>query len=215
MNTFRFVVLAMAPLLLLGCTVERVHIDDDRTVPHGDAGAPCVTDDDCQDLKFCSGHEVCIQSVCYPGPGVDLLDNLQCTDDVCDPATGVITHPPVKADDGDPCTIDGCTEGIGIWHAPSMAAGCPVPTNLLSEADACEMLSNKMSSLLAAMGCSATLHACPELMLYLGSEPCSTYDPGTVGGCIHIYEAQSSCAALISAIKSCQPVSYPPPGGCP
>jgi hypothetical protein len=86
-------------------------------------------DDDCEEGAPCSGHEVCIQGACFPGPGIDLLDTLQCTDDLCDPATGVITHPPVKVDDGNVCTLDGCTEGKGIWHEPVTDGACAPPTD--------------------------------------------------------------------------------------
>jgi len=95
----------------------------------GAASRPCAVDDDCEEGAPCSGHEVCIQGACFPGPGIDLLDTLQCTDDLCDPATGVITHPPVKVDDGNVCTLDGCTEGKGIWHEPVTDGGCAPPTD--------------------------------------------------------------------------------------
>lgn len=76
--------------------------------------------------------------VCYPGRGEEFHDMLSCTDDLCDPATGLAYHPPINVDDGDPCTIDGCSEIGGVWHMPDPAcapdggagggdldAGCP------------------------------------------------------------------------------------------
>lgn len=92
----------------------------------GGSGAtpPCETDDDCGPGSPCAGHDACIEQTCYPGPGVDLLDDEQCTNDVCDLATGAITHPPVDVDDGNACTLDGCTEGVGIWHTRVDAPVC-------------------------------------------------------------------------------------------
>lgn len=124
-----FVVLWSTLILIVGCGGDQITIDDDATVPRGTNEKPCTTDDDCQNLKLCTGHEVCIKSVCFPGSGVDLLDNLQCTDDLCDPMTGIITHPPVKVDDGNVCTLDGCTEGVGIWHQPLTEGACSPPVD--------------------------------------------------------------------------------------
>lgn len=93
-----------------------VRAEDQSNDPSSDGFVACVTDDDCQNPQPCTGHEVCLRGVCMPGQGIHLLDSTQCTDDICDLATGVIRHPPVDVDDEDPCTEDGCTDGIGIWH---------------------------------------------------------------------------------------------------
>lgn len=178
-------------------------------------GPPCLDDDDCVNAKPCNGKAVCVEGRCYVGNGTDVDDKLMCTDDMCDPLTGVVTHPPHAVDDGDSCTIDGCTEGTGVWHAPAAANGCPPISGAMSEMAACDAISGKLSDMLVALGCAATLHGCPELMTWLGNEPCSSYDPSTVAGCVHLYGVQTSCDSLMTAAKECKPVSYPPAGGCP
>ena len=41
---------------------------------------------------------------------------------MCDPATGLITHPATNVDDNDPCTADGCNSITGVFHNPI----CPI-----------------------------------------------------------------------------------------
>lgn len=125
------VVVGLIAMVGLAACVTKLPVDEgDGAGGSGGASVrPCVVDADCEEGAPCSGHEACIQGACFPGPGIDLLDALQCTDDLCDPATGVITHPPVKVDDGNICTVDGCTEGKGIWHEPVTDGACAPPTD--------------------------------------------------------------------------------------
>lgn len=44
---------------------------------------------------------------------VELDDGDACTDDLCNPTTGVITHIPISFDDDDPCTEDSCDPTSG------------------------------------------------------------------------------------------------------
>lgn len=86
---------------------------------------PCATDDDCTPSdNLCNGPPLCIKGACFPGKGPSIFDGKQCTNDACDPETGVISHTPVSMDDGDPCTEDACTEGVGITHTPIKSEAC-------------------------------------------------------------------------------------------
>ena len=107
-----------------GCSVGDEDLFGDARPRDTEPRIECFDDDDCQNLALCTGHEVCIQNVCFPGPGLNLTDHLQCTDDKCDLATGLISHPFVNIDDKNPCTVDGCTEGLSIWHVPLSSETC-------------------------------------------------------------------------------------------
>lgn len=84
--------------------------------------------------------------------GIDCSDGVECTDDVCDPATGLCDNP--TAPDGTPCSTGGCQEGActsvfhcteeGIVNAISAAAGsytgpytfaCNVPTTVTTTSE--------------------------------------------------------------------------------
>jgi len=95
---------------------------------------------------------VCHQGQCVPqGTVTNCNDGNFCTDDGCDPATGC-THTnntapcangnacvtddvcsngqcvggvPVNCDDGDPCTLDSCSQSAGCIHTPIHTMGCP------------------------------------------------------------------------------------------
>lgn len=60
----------------------------------------------CSDGNACNGPEICdALAVCLPGTPLTVDDGNVCTADVCDPATGSVTHPPVVA--GTPCSSTG------------------------------------------------------------------------------------------------------------
>jgi cysteine-rich repeat protein len=65
----------------------------------------------------------CTQDSCDPASGVKhdplpgINDNNACTEDKCDAATGNIAHTPLSTDDGDLCTIDSCDPATGVQHA--------------------------------------------------------------------------------------------------
>ncbi len=98
-------------------------------VPKGcDDGNPC-TQDSCDDVEGCKYTQVsgpacvlddrcqvgqCNQGMCVIPPDASCDDGNQCTDDVCDPATGCINTllNDVPCDDGDACTERGtCFQG--------------------------------------------------------------------------------------------------------
>jgi hypothetical protein len=60
----------------------------------------------CSDGNACNGAETCdALAVCLAGTPLTVDDGNVCTLDVCDPATGSVTHPPVVA--GTPCSSSG------------------------------------------------------------------------------------------------------------
>ena len=101
---------------------------------------PCAEDGDCGDNNACT-DDVCTGGICEhmdnfnaatqcctPSDGTRtvIVDGELCTDDMCDPQTGVVTHPPVElpttCDDGHLCTEnDVCTGGA---CAGTTISGC-------------------------------------------------------------------------------------------
>jgi len=76
-----------------------------------------MMDADCaEDADLCTTAQ-CLNSICVQTPGpVDDAD--PCTDDACDPMTGIVSHLPAIIDDADLCTVDACTQQDGITHTP-------------------------------------------------------------------------------------------------
>ncbi|MFO0737732.1 MAG: hypothetical protein U0270_17700 [Labilithrix sp.] len=116
------------------------------------AGTACANGDRCDGDEVCDGAGACVA-----GTPPTLTDGNPCTDDACDPATGVthvprpagdlacndsnacngleacdgagtcIPGPPPSVDDQNICTVDGCSPISGPFHTP--IAGCdPTPT---------------------------------------------------------------------------------------
>ncbi|HXK17514.1 MAG TPA: hypothetical protein VNG33_06920, partial [Polyangiaceae bacterium] len=141
------------------------------TSPSFDDGNPCTVDScdptsgarhvptaagsSCADANHCNGEETCSPSgVCAAAAPPLVDDGNACTQDSCDPASGV-QHSPLPAgascgagnacrspgvcdaggacnpgapnnpDDGNPCTIDSCDPTTGVVHTPVAAGtGC-------------------------------------------------------------------------------------------
>ncbi|MCC6649159.1 MAG: hypothetical protein IT374_26770 [Polyangiaceae bacterium] len=104
-----------------------------------DDGSPCTQDvcvgsvcenksylnPSCSDGNACNGKEVCaVDGACQKGAPVSVDDGDACTDDVCDPATGIVQHKPRSVGDGDPCTVDACNPKTGeITHVSMVDDG--------------------------------------------------------------------------------------------
>jgi uncharacterized repeat protein (TIGR01451 family) len=94
---------------------------------NGQCSNPAKPEDSpCDDSNACTGwaggFDHCSGGACIPGAAVPGDDNNPCTDDICDPQTG-IQHIPNTApcEDGNPCTAgDTCSGG-------SCVAGGPAP----------------------------------------------------------------------------------------
>jgi hypothetical protein len=69
----------------------------------------------CPDATLCNGDETCVAGVCTPGTPLACDDGDVCTVDGCSPDTGC-TFTPDPCDDGDPCTADTCAPGVGCQH---------------------------------------------------------------------------------------------------
>ncbi len=95
---------SFACVLLSACGASE--LSDEATELPDAWGEACAEDADCQDGFACNGVEVCAAGRCVAGAAPD-------------------------CDDGDPCTLDGCTEGRGCVHAPKASAACsePEPTD--------------------------------------------------------------------------------------
>ena len=88
---------------------------------------------ECPDGDLCTGSDLCIQGICVGEPK-DCDDGNPCTDDWCDPETGLCENVDNAADcdDGDPCTVaDECGDGA--------CAGTPVACDCVDDAD-CDKL---------------------------------------------------------------------------
>jgi hypothetical protein len=94
----------------------------DEGPANGTAGSCCTATcqlspegKSCDDGDACTEKDECTAGLCGGRPKV-CEDGNACTADVCAPATGTCTHPPVSegtgCDDGDPCTErDACGQG--------------------------------------------------------------------------------------------------------
>lgn len=91
----------------------------------------------CDDGDACTTVDVCESGLCTGTQPVDCDDGETCTADVCAPATGACTHPPVAdstpCDDGDACTrTDTCQSGACVGADP-----IPCDDGLACTSDAC------------------------------------------------------------------------------
>lgn len=90
------------------------------------AYAPCTSDDECarfDDGNACTGVVQCVGGACQRTPAVVCNDDVECTLDRCDPATGACRYDPR---DGY-CAIDEtCSTTGGCVEAPLCDGVCPV-----------------------------------------------------------------------------------------
>ncbi len=103
-------------------------------VTNCDDGNPCTTDscnpqsgclhanntDPCNDGDACTLGDVCSGGTCTFTATKDCGDNLSCTDDACDPATGSCSHP-VSAGS---CLIGGTCYGVGDLNPANACQWC-------------------------------------------------------------------------------------------
>jgi uncharacterized repeat protein (TIGR01451 family) len=115
----------------------------------------------CDDGNACTSGDVCAEGACVSGGAVDPNDNNACTDDSCDPGTGVHNDPntnpcddgnactsgdacgggscqpgaAVDPNDNNACTDDSCDPGTGVHNDPNTAP-CD-DGNVCSTGDTC------------------------------------------------------------------------------
>jgi hypothetical protein len=76
-------------------------------------GAPCGSDDDCDDGAFCNGEERCEEGRCAPGTPPDCGDGLTCTIDACSIERDLCVHTAPDGD-GDGYGDSTCTDRRGV-----------------------------------------------------------------------------------------------------
>jgi hypothetical protein len=129
-------------------------------------GAGCVfvpNNNPCDDQDKCTAGDACSGGSCTPGPGVSCDDKNQCTFDSCVPAVGCASVPEpdnttcddasectggdrclggtctgdaIPCDDGNPCTDDKCSVGVGCYYLANSNA-CD-DSNVCTVGDLCQ-----------------------------------------------------------------------------
>jgi hypothetical protein len=132
-------------------------------------GAPCG------DGNACNGVETCLDGACQPGTPVNCDDANACTQDSCDPQTGLCSHTPlangISCSDGNACTSgDHCQDGACV--------GTP---KVCTASDACHL----------AGTCNPSTGECPNLPAPDGTacsdgNPCTTGDACQGGVCVGV-----------------------------
>lgn len=166
-------------------------------------GSSCDTDTD-----KCNGTGTCQGTACKIDPKtvVDPTDTDKCTDDVCDPATGIVTHPPKvkpsdstvctetvcdpltgskiardKANDGDACTFDECSLDVGPVNTPK-----PIGDGDPCTVDSCDPITGvKHEKQVPCLGCTGD-ESC------IDDNPC-TADKCVDKACVHTVLDGTSC----------------------
>lgn len=101
----------------LECTTESDCNDGNSCTVDSCVNGSCVHQDViCPDGFTCNPLGQCVIEQKQCGP---LDDDNECTTDVCDPATGKVSHVPKSCDDGDEATNDFCDPDKGCVYAAS------------------------------------------------------------------------------------------------
>jgi len=99
---------------------------DDACLPPGGGCAHTTNTAPCSDSSPCTAKDTCANGGCK-GAQISCDDNVACTFDSCEEATGNCKHAVnhTLCADGNPCTLDVCDAAAsGCTHAPDNAAGC-------------------------------------------------------------------------------------------
>jgi hypothetical protein len=106
----------------------------------------CSTDSDCDDARYCTGVEACVDFLCVPGTPIDCNDNVTCTEDSCNEETDSCVNTaldsrcrdnnvcngmetcdsqldcqagqPLNCNDNVECTTDNCDPATGCSNTP-------------------------------------------------------------------------------------------------
>lgn len=93
----------------------------------------------CDDHNACTGEDVCRGGVCLPGPPTDADDGNICTDDSCDPLTGVVFTPNSNpCDDGNACTRSDTCDALGACVGTIMNPKAECNDNNACTLDICD-----------------------------------------------------------------------------
>ena len=91
------------------CTEDVCH--PDTGCEHIPIPGCCVSDDECHDSNACT-WDMCVENECVYSQEVDCDDDDFCTQDACDPDTGMCIYTPTDCDDGVNCTVDSCSSHL-------------------------------------------------------------------------------------------------------
>ena len=109
-------------------------------VPRRGAATPCILSSSCADGDLCNGVERCVAGECQPAPPLRCDDGDPCTRDVCDPAIGC-THPEDQCPSDCTALPDGtrCADGSLCTRGDACMAGACVPGTAVvcDDGDAC------------------------------------------------------------------------------
>jgi hypothetical protein len=168
------------------------------------AHAPAPVDTPCPDTTKCNGDEKCdAAGVCKAGTAIVVDDGKPCTTDVCDPATGNVTHPNAAA--GTPCPDANKCNGDEACDAGGMCkAGTAIVVDdgKVCTTDACDPATGNVTHTPVAMGMS-----CADALKCNGDETCDA------AGVCQAGTAVSCPASCVSAMFSA-PMCTEPGGAC-
>jgi cysteine-rich repeat protein len=123
-------------------------------------GNGCHSSADCDDGKLCNGSEQCVNFICLGGQ-------------------------PPATEDGDPCTLDGCSETLGVFHLARQAL----------DGDVCDPESPSRKICISAAG-GCTQSTCADGFVDAGSTPPEACDDGPNNS--DIWSATRHCNASCS-----------------
>jgi hypothetical protein len=114
-------------------------------------------------------------------------------------------------------TSSSSSSGAGQPDAGGDPSHPPGDGKHISEADACNLLSDARVKRRLALNCGGASLTCPDLLRPMFMTPCLEYDRGSVQGCIYQYFAAATCEALLKSFDECTITAFPDsqPNGCP
>ena len=147
----------------------------------------------CDDLNPCTTGDFCELGVCLGGDTLDCGDEVDCTQDSCDPFMGCVHTPMhVLCADDIPCTVDVCGEA-GCTHEPDHGA-CDDAVDCTVDACGQAGCEHQPDDGACEDGDPCTLDACA---VDAGCEHVLTVDydidPDNCGSCGHQCEADEIC----------------------
>lgn len=114
--------------------------------------------------------------------------------------------------------VSGCGSEEPAPSVPNDGKLRPPPSGeKVTEAAACNALSDAHSDALLSLGCVGTVRACPTLVRLQSGGDCLQYDQGSLNGCVEHIQKQTTCSDLAAAVEECIVYSYADsaPAGCP
>src|SRR5262245_56350523 len=85
----------------------------------------------------------------------------------------------------------------------------------MSEADACEALTNAYMDHALDISCPVTIFTCPDYLRVEQGEACLLYDATSVEQCIALWRETTSCSELATTVCEARAIEGSAPLGCP